>query len=191
MDPVYVTSAARTPEDREIVYRIRRTAYINSDADIDDAPLKDAYDERENSLSHLLYRDLDPIGTIRASMCSSEFGWAPLPAMEHYRTELELEFGNRIAIAQSSYFAIAPLGRMRSRFPKAMLFQALANTVARHGIEWIITIVRNRPTQLSFYSKLGFQRIAVPRIHPQVNRMGVLLRTTTQNFADWANQQLK
>jgi hypothetical protein len=187
----YRTIRARTPAELETVYKLRQVAFANSDAEVLPGELlKDDFDGKANSISHLLLLDEVPIGTIRASIHSDAFEWQRIAAHDAYEAELLDAVGPGIAVAQSSHFAVLPQHRTRSWMPKVRLYKALVTTVAEHGVNSIVTIVRHRPTQIRFYSKLGFRPIASPRIHPAVNRMSVLLLTSRQEFSDWVDEQL-
>lgn len=187
----YRISPASTPQDKDVVFRLRQVAYASSDVDITAEPLKDRYDDQNNSVSYLLHQGESPIGTIRASIYSATFHWQPIPAMEHYDKEIRRVFGLEMPISQTSFFAIAPGGRRRSWLPKALLFRGLLDVAIKHNVDWMVTIVRDRRTQIEFYGKLGFQPIASPKLYPPVNRMSVLLRTKVEDFDQWVTQQLK
>lgn len=186
----YRIAPAFTQQDKDIVFRLRQLAYSNSDVDITAEPLTDKYDDQNNSVSYLLHQDEIPVGTIRVSIYSAIFRWQPIPVVEHYDTEIRRAFGLETPISQSSFFAVVPGGRRRSMLPKAMLFRGLLDVAIKHGTDSMVTIVRDRRTQLEFYAKLGFQPIARPKLYPPVNRMSVLLCTKVKDFDQWVTQQL-
>lgn len=187
---VYRLAPASTQREKDTAFKLRQLAYVNSDVDTTADPLRDKHDDQDNSLSQLLYQDDVPVGTIRASIYSSSFGWRPIPAMDHYSQELRESFSSATPISQSSFFAIVPAGRGQHWRPKALLFRALLDVAIGHNVGWMVTIVRDRRTQRNFYAKLGFQPIASPKLYPPVNRMSVLLCTKVEDFDRWVTQQL-
>jgi hypothetical protein len=185
----YRTTAANTQNDLCAVYRIRGAAYLHCDADIPaGATITDEYDEQPNCLSHLLFLDDAPIGTIRTSIYASCFQWMRVQALDLFDTAICEHIGEMVPVVQSSHFAIVPEGRCHALLPKLLLYQRLIDVAAIYSIDSIITIVRNRPTQIAFYSKAGFRAISQPCTHPQVNRSCILLHGRVDDFSQWVTR---
>lgn len=88
--------------------------------------------------------------TIRGSIYSAAFKWQRISALDPYEAEIVKAVGPETAVEQSSHFAVLPECRTRSWAPKAQLYRALLATAADYQVESIVTIVRDRPTQLRF-----------------------------------------
>jgi hypothetical protein len=188
----YRVEVANSPAALTAVYRLRQSAFQESDVDlISQDILSDVYDTYPNSKSHLLFQGDHPIGTIRTSLYSAQYGWQPLPAMELFESDIKQTFSERAPIAQSSFFAIVKDARGRNPLPKLYLYRGLLQTISTNHIDDILTIIRHRPTQQRFYEKIGFTPVSAPKVHPQVNRWGILMHIRTADFTRWTETQLQ
>ncbi|WP_372720624.1 hypothetical protein [Novipirellula sp.] len=184
----YRVIAAITKCQRQHVYDIRRTAFSQAGVELASTSGDDKYDADDNSTSYLLYQEDRPVGTLRASIYASELQWRRVPAMDFFMPAITQSFHNDDPMVQSSQFAILPPGRSKTWLPNASLFQILVDTASRYEAHWIISIIRDRPSQLKFYGRLGFRPISSPQWFPPVNRMCVLMCAPIDTFAQWTLQ---
>jgi hypothetical protein len=175
----YNLALVTTSAQREAAYAIRRESFKADDGEDGDG-VQDAYDDQPNSLTYLLEADDgEPIGTIRFCVYVPHFGWRRIPAFDLYGHELEAQFGAATRIVQSSLFAVTGRHRGMNLLPKLLLLRELLRTAVAYQVERVITVVKNSPAQLKFYSRMAFASIGPPRMHPWAKREGVLLGLRT------------
>lgn len=167
--PVFVDSE----ELREQALRIRRECFA-VEADADNATVQDNYDLLPNSHSYLLVdRDRNPVGTIRFCIYSEAFKWQPIPACDTYPDVLA-SIGPT-TVVQSTYFSVLPAHQAPGLLMKLLLIREFIRTALSHRAAHAITIVRNTPTWIAFFKRLGFVPMGTPRTHPWAKREGVLI----------------
>jgi hypothetical protein len=169
MDFGYTVAAATSPTQWEAVSALRRECF---GADFG-AAVRDAYDDLPGSVTFLLHApDGDPIGTIRCCTSASETGCRSLPASELYPQEIGALGG--FVVAQSTHFAVTGRHREAGLLPKLLLIREVFRTAA-YWADYLVTVVRNRPTCLRFYGRMGFTPMGPPRLHTWAGAEGVLL----------------
>lgn len=182
MGPEYYTRPAVSAEDRAMVMALRCEAFATEGASMQ--ALKDRYEEAPHSQPHLLfYRGADaPIGSIRTCLYSDKFDWRPVPAFDLYRQEIEDAYGAEVSLLQSTHFCVSAGHRAMALLPKLVLLRELLRTAICSDAAHVITIVKNQPSQLRFYRRMGFEPRGPARIHPLPNREGVLIAVATDTF---------
>lgn len=174
----YNTVLVSTPAQWTAVRSIRRESFPvdMSDPRGGDA-VQDEFDDQPNSFTFLLEsKDGEPAGTIRFSAFVRQFGWSPIPASKVFPFALNDASEKPTPVLQSSLFAISTTSRGMGLTPKLLLLREFVRTALACKVAYMVTIVRNWPTQLRFYSRMGLLPITQPKPHPWANRETVLLR---------------
>jgi len=162
----YRIEKAITDEDFERVWRFRYEAFRRVDAieQNEDQLFRDKWEHAANVSSYLLYHDNAPapIGTIRASVYSEDFGWMPTPGAETFSDVIREKLGPNTSYVESSRFAMAELeGRSLMR-AHLYMFRALTMNAIEHRCDWVITAIH--PKYLAYYQKtMGMKQLSDER----------------------------
>jgi hypothetical protein len=176
--PSFLAITARTEAQREMVFALRREAF-GKDADF--SALNDEYDDALNCQSFLLCHadHSSPIGSVRSCIYSSTFDWLPVPAFDLYGEEIRDAFGAGTSLEQSSHFCVSSANRGADILPKLLLMREIVKTAVESEAAMIVTIVRHRQSQLSFYKRMGFQQFGPVKTHPLGNCEATLIGVAT------------
>ncbi len=170
-------------ELRQTVYKMRHDSYV-AQGFLDPLPsgsFTDRFDQSPNSHSVLIFRDGEPVASVRASILdlSGQIpGAAELPAMP--------AFGGEIVKLVSSYKGEGVNGRaiemtrLVTRQDLSLdfdlvfsLFRMTFYIVSHYNADMILSGVRLHHTP--FYRRLGFDRITEPRQYPMLKYQGCLM----------------
>ena len=170
-------------ELRQIVYKMRHDSYV-AQCFLDPLPsglFTDRFDDSPNSHSVLIFRDGEPVASVRASILdlSGQIpGATEVPAMP--------AFGEEIVKLVSSYEGNGVNGRaiemtrLVTRQDLSLdfdlvfsLFRMTFYMVSHYDASMILSGVRLHHTP--FYRRLGFDRITEPRQYPMLKYQGCLM----------------
>jgi hypothetical protein len=97
------------------------------------------------------------------------------PVFEIYGDEARTVFGSDADFVQSTHFVLAPtVGRLEI-LPKLLLFREVFRAAVVQRARYVITVIRDKASYVSFYRRLGFEVIASGRVHPTFAVPTVLL----------------
>jgi len=169
-----------SPESKAIAYRLRYRAYLHSKAIQPNAEevLTDVYDEQDNSRTHLIWHEGQPIATVRSSIWSAKYDWATTESIKAFWKEAHRRIGLENNMLESSRYAVIPefTGR-RSLFAQLLLFRVQDLSSQLDQCKHIITSVRKK--HVPFYQRmLGFQQISESKRLPWIDADIVLLTTS-------------
>lgn len=157
------------------VHAIRREAFASKGEFVSTHSYSDEFDSLPNSFTFLLQSDKQPIGTIRLTAFGGRNDWTQIPAFGLYAEELDGARQLNRAMLQSSLFAVSSGGRSLDLTPKLLLLREFLRLAIQFEVEQMITVVRNWPTQLKFYARMGLVPMSPPKQHPWANVDTVLL----------------
>jgi hypothetical protein len=161
------------------VHEIRRQSFPSDmGTHYDGSGVSDEFDALPNSFTYLLTFQNQPVGTIRLSVYGHPFGWASIPAVKVFGSEMQSSILRNVPVLQSSLFAISKHHRSLDKTPKLILLREFLRSAFAYQCDYMVTIVRNSKTQLNFYARMGLRKVAGPKLHPWAAQEVVLLRAT-------------
>lgn len=176
----FTAQLCTTPESKKIAYELRYHSYRSTEL-IDPNPeelLSDAYDESNNSRTHLLWYDGKAVASVRSSIWSARYAWKLTESVNTFWHEIHQQIGLGNNIIESSRFVVDPEFKGRNSL-RAQLFmyrvQDLSSTFDE--CDQIITSVREK--HVPFYQRmLDFDPLAKSNKIDWIKSDVVLLRTT-------------
>ncbi|MEM7655123.1 MAG: GNAT family N-acyltransferase [Bacteroidota bacterium] len=171
-----------SPASLETAYHLRYRAYLAAESipPNPDELLYDEYDSAPHCRTHLIWKDDQPVATVRSCIWAAQYQWEDTEAIQYFRPEIKQFFPERPQILESNRFAVSPdfQGR-QSLFAQLLLFRIHALSSASHGCDHIMTSVR--PHHVKFYQKfLGMSPVSEDIQHVAWANSDVCLLTTTR-----------
>lgn len=153
---------ANTPEQRELVYRLRYACYRRKGSiDVrDDEQFSDHYDQLPNSFSFLVRTPEQPaLATVRISVVRPDLGWTDSPVQHVYGDHPALQ-----AMGCESYVEASRLcfGRQARRDTFVGLVGNMAALAEFYGAEWLAACPRVEHSEI-YQRMFGFKPLAAPR----------------------------
>lgn len=153
-----------SPESKELAFQLRYQAYSAAQL-IQPNPekmLKDIYDERSNSRTHLLWYEGAPVASVRSSIWSAKYNWATTESIDEFYGDVAAHVGLGYHILESCRFSLSPNLNGRKALEAQLLLFRIQDLSARFDeCQHIITAVRSK--HIAFYERmLGFRVISAP-----------------------------
>jgi hypothetical protein len=153
---------ARTPDEREQVYRLRYACYRRdqSISERKDAQFSDRFDELPNSFSFLVRtRQQEPAATVRISVVRKALGWHDTPAQHVYSDHSGLQEMAAEGFVEASRLCFAQQAR-RDAFVRLVGHMAALASFYEAG--WLVACPRVEHAA-SYQRMFGFKPLAPPR----------------------------
>lgn len=165
----YRLHPCETEQDLSQAARLRYLAYSNAEAiDVNaEEEFRDAYDERPNSRTCLVYEDDAPVASVRACVYSREHDFLHIPAFEVYMDDIVRGIGLDKTIVESNRFVIDPV-KVDSRQLFKVPFRFIILNILKFRSDYVITAVRPRHAPL-YRRLLNMEPISDPKRYPGIN----------------------
>lgn len=176
----YTAQLCCSPESRNVAFHLRYHAYLQAQAiePNEQQLVKDLYDDQPNTRIHLIWYEGEPIASVRSSIWSPTYNWAPTESIKTFWEETHRHLGLEHRILESSRYVTAPhfVGR-KSLFAQLLLFRIQDLSSQLDDCHHIITSVREK--HVPFYERmLGFRQISEVKRVDWVDADIVLLTAT-------------
>ncbi|MEM6697998.1 MAG: hypothetical protein AAF806_02715 [Bacteroidota bacterium] len=161
----FTTQLCCSPESKELAFQLRYQAYSSNQLiqPNEEEILKDIYDERSNSRTHLLWHEGIPVASVRSSIWSAKYNWATTESIDEFYGDVATQVGLGYNILESCRFSLIPELKGRKALEAQLILFRVQDMSARFDeCQHIITAVRSKHT--AFYERmLGFQVISAPK----------------------------
>jgi hypothetical protein len=133
----------------------------------------DKHDAALNSVTFLLSRNAQPLGSTRSSVSSANRRWL-LPASEAFEHEIQASIGLESTIVEASLMVLHPDSGLDPKGALFHLFKAHMLHCAMENADWLIVAVRD--SQIGFYRRMfNMEILSGPEKYPGLASARVLM----------------